>query len=403
MTENYITVSELNSAIKTALDGLLPRSIAVFGEVSGMKITGGNAYFTLKDSSSAVSCACFSCSKTYMPKDGESIVAVGSVDYWNKAGRLNFSVRTIEAVGKGALYIAFEKLKQKLEAEGLFDPAHKKKIKAINKRVLVVTSKTGAVIRDICTTVRRKNPVIDIVVKDVRVQGQDAARDIAQSLIKVDKLGYDVIILARGGGSLEDLAPFYDEWLVRVIYAMDTPIVSAIGHETDFSLCDFVADARAATPTAAAELVAYDYYAMKRDVLDTAKRLQTLVESKYSRAVGQTVRAGSDLCARLNANYSSNANKVNMLAFRATKALQDAVTTDMHAVEKLNVALDNLSPLKTLEQGYFKLLNAAGQPIDGVQSVRLGDEITAVGKDGRLTATVDGILENESEDPKNKK
>lgn len=399
MTEKFITVSQLNDSIKTALDGLLPRSIAVFGEVSGFKISGGHAYFTMKDAASAVSCVCFSCSKTYVPKEGESIVAVGYVDYWAKGGRLNFSIRSIEPVGRGALYVAFEQLKKKLLEEGLFDETHKKKIKPFNKNVLVVTSKTGAVIRDICTTIRRKNPLMDIVVKDVRVQGKDAAAEIAEALLKVDKLGYDVIVLARGGGSLEDLAPFYDEWLVRVIYALDTPIVSAIGHETDFSLCDFVADARAATPTAAAELVAFDWQAQKEQMMTLSLRAQTLVQNKFSRAVNQTVRAGSDLCARLNANYASNANKLKLLDALLERRLQECLQTNVHALEKLNVALDNLSPLKTLQQGYFKLLDDDGNALESVRKASSGDKITAVGKDGRLTAVIDGVFPSDGGTP----
>jgi len=213
----------------------------VFGEVSGFKFSGPHAYFTLKDKNSQLSCVCFYAAKTYNPKDGESVIIRGELDYYLKGGRLSLKANSIQPVGQGLLFLEFERLKAMLQKEGLFDAEHKKAIPAYPRNVLVVTSKTGAVIRDIVTTVRRKNPVINIVVRDVRVQGEGAGKDIAGVLRRVDLLGYDVIIIARGGGSLEDLAPFYDEELVRAVYAMNTPVISAVGHETDFSLCDFVA------------------------------------------------------------------------------------------------------------------------------------------------------------------
>ena len=238
-SEKTVTVSEVNATIKECVESPVFQGLEVFGEVSGFKYSGANAYFTLKDKFSQLSCVCFSARRTYNPKDGESVIVRGSISYWTKGGRLSLQATSIEPVGQGMLALEFERLKQKLADEGLFDESHKKPIPAYPKTVLALTSKTGAVIRDIVTTVRRKNPVIDIVVRDVRVQGEGAAHEIASVLKRVDTLNYDVIIIARGGGSLEDLAPFYDEELVRVIYGMKTPVISAVGHETDFSLCDF--------------------------------------------------------------------------------------------------------------------------------------------------------------------
>ena len=289
---NTISVSEVNATIKACVDSPIFKGLEVFGEISGFKFSGPHAYFTLKDKESQLSCVCFYAAKTYNPKDGESVICKGSVDYYVKGGRLSLQVSSIQPVGKGLLFLEFERLKAKLLEEGLFDAAHKKPIPKFAKRVLVVTSKTGAVIRDIVTTVRRKNPVIDIVVKDVRVQGEGAGKEIAKVLERVDNLGYDVIIIARGGGSLEDLAPFYDEQLVRTVYKMKTPVVSAVGHETDFSLCDFVADARAATPTAAGELVAYDYYAMADELKKDMQRLLTGAKRSYER---KTAKAQLDM------------------------------------------------------------------------------------------------------------
>lgn len=287
-SENTISVSEVNATIKACIDAPIFKGLEVFGEISGYKFSGPHAYFTLKDKNSQLSCVCFYAQKTYVPKDGESVIVRGSLDYYVKGGRLSLQASSITPVGQGMLFLEFERLKAKLQAEGLFDEAHKKPIPQFAKNVLVVTSKTGAVIRDIVTTVRRKNPVIDIVVKDVRVQGEGAGKEIAKVLERVDNLGYDVIVIARGGGSLEDLAPFYDETLVRAVYKMKTPVVSAVGHETDFSLCDFVADKRAATPTAAGELVAYDYYALADELKQNVRRLTLNATRAYEKKSSAT-------------------------------------------------------------------------------------------------------------------
>ena len=303
-SEKTVTVGELNATVKACIGAPLFQGLEVFGEVSGASEKAGHLYFTLKDETAAISCICFGVARTYRPRSGESVVLRGRLDYYEKNGKLSFIANTILPVGEGALALKFERLKKQLEAEGLFDPAHKKPIPEYASEVLVLTSRSGAVIRDIVTTVRRKNPVIDITLRDVRVQGEGAAHELVRALERVDKLGYDVIIIARGGGSLEDLAPFYDEELVRAVYAMRTPVVSAIGHETDFSLLDLVADARAATPTAAAELVAYDYYSLVRELRDTTARLKRSVGQAYARkretarGVFQGKRRGEGLLRR---------------------------------------------------------------------------------------------------------
>ena len=175
-SENTISVSEVNATIKACIDAPIFKGLEVFGEISGYKFSGAHAYFTLKDKNSQLSCVCFYAQKTYVPKDGESVIVRGSLDYYVKGGRLSLQASSITPVGQGMLFLEFERLKAKLQAEGLFDEAHKKPIPQFAKNVLVVTSKTGAVIRDIVTTVRRKNPVIDIVVKDVRVQCEVACK-----------------------------------------------------------------------------------------------------------------------------------------------------------------------------------------------------------------------------------
>lgn len=387
---NTITVSEVNATIKACIDSPIFKGLEVFGEVSGFKFSGPHAYFTLKDKESQLSCVCFYAQKTYNPKDGESVVVRGSLDYYLKGGRLSLQVNSIQPVGKGLLFLEFERLKAKLQAEGLFDEAHKKPIPKFVKRALIVTSKTGAVIRDIVTTVRRKNPIIDIVVKDVRVQGDGAGRDIATVLARVDTLGYDVIVIARGGGSLEDLAPFYDESLVRQVYKMNTPVVSAVGHETDFSLCDFVADARAATPTAAGELIAYDYYAMREELLEQSKRLSRNTMRAYERSASKMQLTCTKLQHIAQGFYNQKQRRVESAIDRAKTAVIRNFDNATARAEKASVALDNLSPLKILNRGYFRL-QLGNSTINRVASLKVGDKITATGGDGIIEAKVDSV------------
>ncbi len=392
--QNAISVSELNATIHACMDSPIFQGLEVFGEISGYKLSGPHAYFTLKDQNAQISCVRFYASRDYMPKDGESVILRGRLDYYVKGGRLTLQVSSITPVGKGLLALQFEKLKQQLTAEGIFDQAHKVSIPKYPKEVLVVTSKTGAVIRDIVTTIRRKNPVINITLRDVRVQGEGAGKEIASVLRRVDRLGYDVIIIARGGGSLEDLAPFYDETLVRAVYDMVTPVISAVGHETDFSLCDFVADARAATPTAAGELVAYDYYENVKFVKELAKRLGYLVGKQVERKSMRVNLAVQKLGHQAKSFYSNRVNKVLSLANRICALVTDRITREEFRLEKAMNSLDNLSPLKTLKRGYFSV-SVGDKAITSVKGVKVGDTIQAKGGDGVIEASVTGIRKGE--------
>ncbi len=389
-SEKTISVSEVNATIKACIDAPIFKGLEVFGEVSGFKFSGPHAYFTLKDKDSQLSCVCFYASKKYNPKDGESVIVKGSLDYYFKGGRLSLQASSIQPVGKGMLFLEFERLKAKLLAEGLFDEAHKKPIPKFAKRVLVVTSKTGAVIRDIVTTVRRKNPVLDIVVKDVRVQGEGAGKEIAKVLERVDKLGYDIIVIARGGGSLEDLAPFYDEQLVRAVYAMKTPVVSAVGHETDFSLCDFVADARAATPTAAGELIAYDYYAMRDQLTADMQRLKQSATRGYERCVSKARLSSAQLQRLASGFYTAHQHKVENCIQRIRTLAERKMEGAIARTEKATASLDNLSPLKVLGRGYFRL-QSGQKTISKVATLKVGEYIKATGGDGSVTAQITQI------------
>ena len=390
MNENTISVSEVNATIKACIDAPIFKGLEVYGEVSGFKFSGPHAYFTLKDKNSQLQCVCFYAAKTYNPKDGESVIVRGGLDYYVKGGRLSLQVNTIKPVGQGLLFLEFERLKAKLEKEGLFAEAHKKAIPIFPKNVLVVTSKTGAVIRDIVTTVRRKNPVINIVVRDVRVQGDGAGHDIAGVLARVDTLGYDVIIIARGGGSLEDLAPFYDEELVRAVYNLNTPVISEVGHETDFSLCDFVADVRAATPTAAGELVAYDYYGMLREVREHMRRLTMHAVRNYKGASTRALLTFGRLRSVASTFYAGRARRVERAIQAAKTSVERKFDAATARAERATDALDRLSPIKILKRGYFRL-QLGSDTVSNVSALKVGDTVTAMGGDGNVEATVTKI------------
>ena len=391
--DNTISVSQLNSYIKNILmrEELL-HNIVVFGEISGFKFSGPHAYFTLKDKDGAIACSCFNASKTYTPsKEGESVIVKGSVDYYAKTGRLSLIVSTIQPVGKGLLHIQLEELKKKLAGEGLFSPEHKKAIPMFCKNVCVVTSKTGAVIRDIVRTVRNKNKSLNIFVYDVRVQGDGAASTIINGLKIVDDMNFDCIILARGGGSFEDLFCFNDEGLARTIYNMQTPIISAVGHETDFSISDFVADSRAATPTAAGEMVAFDegqYFAYVKSTIST---MFTVLKGKTAQSeekLRARVGALQDKTLKICANGEK---KLGVVATKLENALSMKVVQMENQFAKASLRLEGVNPLKILKNGYFKA-ESKGKQIQSITDLNQGDDITVIGQDGKAVCKVEEIL-----------
>jgi len=258
------TVSDLNRMVKAAISAALPGNVSVLGELSNLsRPSGGHVYFTLKDASSEVRCVMWRSDAArlrFTPEDGMEVIVTGEVDVYEPRGQYQLYARRLEPRGVGALEIAFRQLKERLEREGLFDPARKRAIPAVPGRIAVVTSPTGAAIRDILQTIERRYPCVSIYVFPVKVQGDGAKEEIADAIARVNRSsnqlgGIDVMIVGRGGGSLEDLWAFNEELVARAIFNSEIPIVSAVGHEVDFTIADYVADLRAATPTAAAELV----------------------------------------------------------------------------------------------------------------------------------------------------
>lgn len=387
----YLSVSILNTYIHNVFvaEELL-HGIDVVGEVSGISVVRGHAYFTLKDRDAQIACNSFNCSKTYLPKNGELIIVRGSVSYYGKNGKLSLNADVITPYGAGLLALKLEELKNRLAKEGIFDASHKKPLPKYPASVCVLTSTSGAVIRDIITTVRRYNDLIDINVYGVQVQGENSAESIVKALAVTDKLGFDVIIIARGGGSAEDLMPFNDEALVRSVYAANTPVISAVGHETDYTLCDLVADVRAATPTAAAELVAYDLGEIKRYLSDFAVSAKKILEDKVRQSSVRLSMTSARMLSAASALSAAASAAIGMASGAMTSAADSLFKAKVSAYEKSLFSLSAANPVGILEKGFFTV-NRGENRIKDLSELTVGDKIILNSKRGSAQATVERV------------
>lgn len=391
MNNKYISVSVLNSYLHNIFvaEELL-HNISVCGEVSGIKISRSHAYFTLKDANSQISCCSFNCAKTYIPKEGESVIITGYVDFYEKGGRLSLNADNIVPYGAGLLAMKLELLKQKLSEEGLFDEAHKIKLMQYPMNVCVLTSTSGAVIKDIITTVRKVNSLINISVYDVQVQGENCARSIVKALKIVDKLGFDAIIIARGGGSAEDIMPFNDEFLVRAIYQAKTCIISAVGHETDFTLCDFVSDYRCPTPTAAAQLIAFNQDELIEYVNQFNKKAISIMQYKTELMAKTYSSLNSRLIAVMKEKYSHLSKESELFDNKLLNLWKNKYNYWMSLIGNSLTKLSAYNPAEILKKGFFSL-SCDGKKIVGVSSLQKGDCLTLASYDGCAEVVVEKI------------
>ena len=397
MEYNPITVTDLNKYIKDKIDGdEMLNNVLVKGEISNFKNHyTGHMYFTLKDENSLIKCVMFKSYTThlsFMPKDGMKVMVLGSVAVFERDGVYQIYAKAMKEDGLGSLYTAYEELKKKLEREGLFAEEHKKKIPFMPKTIGVLTSNTGAVIRDIINVSTRRNPGVHIRLYPVPVQGPGAAEKIAEGIkfMNENKLA-DVLIIGRGGGSLEDLWPFNEEIVARAIYDSELPIISAVGHETDFTIADFVADLRAPTPSAAAELAVANI----DDVRETLK----LYNNRYKVALKKKIelmRLSYEKCMARPA-YKNPTQKINeqyMVIDMKVKALQNSMMLKLKEAKtrfvKETAKLDSLSPLKTLTRGYSIVTKQeSGKVIKSVDDLNSGEKVNLRLSDGQKTATID--------------
>ena len=394
MEYNPITVTDLNKYIKNKIDGdEMLNNVLVKGEISNFKNHyTGHMYFTLKDENSLIKCVMFKSYTThlsFMPKDGMKVMVLGSVAVFERDGVYQIYAKAMKEDGLGSLYTAYEELKKKLEQEGLFEEAHKKKIPFMPKTIGVLTSNTGAVIRDIINVSTRRNPGVHIRLYPVPVQGPGAAEKIAEGIkfMNENKLA-DVLIIGRGGGSLEDLWPFNEEIVARAIYDSEIPIISAVGHETDFTIADFVADLRAPTPSAAAELAVPDIFEVKQKIINYQDRSKLALKKKIEI---MKLRFEKIMKSRIFTDpmrkVMDNSIILDDYMKRLENAMKEIKTEKKNKYTELVTKLDSISPLKTLIRGY-SLTEKDGKIIKRATQIDKGDIITIKFSDGEKNAEI---------------
>ncbi len=392
------TVSQANRLIRNAIDvETMLKSIAITGEISNLKYhSSGHIYFSLKDESNVLSCVMFKRSADYLPfklENGLEVMAVGEVNYFERNGTITLNCEVVMPKGQGNLNLKFEELKAKLEKEGMFDYRNKVALPKFPNKVAVVTSATGAVIEDIKNVAGRRNKNIEIILCPVKVQGIGAEITIAQTVDYINKHNLaDVIIIARGGGSKEDLAPFNTEEVARSVFKSKIPIVSAVGHETDVTLCDLVADLRASTPSESAEIVFPLSEQMKEYLKEYERRMTLIVEqrileykAKLKNIKDYELYNKAMVFVKLNRNEIEN--KSRNLDFNVNSKISN-YKSDL----KVKIAkVEQYNPISIINQGY-SLVQLGDNVIESVDKLKVEDIITVKLKDGEVKATVDEIL-----------
>ena len=395
MQYNPITVTDLNKYIKGRIDNdEMLNNVLVKGEISNFKNHyTGHMYFTLKDENSLIKCVMFKTYTThlsFMPKDGMKVIILGGVSVFERDGVYQIYAKAMKEDGLGNLYVAYEELKNKLSNEGLFDEKYKKPIPFMPKTIGVLTSNTGAVIRDIINVSTRRNPNVNIRLYPVPVQGSGAGEKIAEGieLMNKNKLA-DVLIIGRGGGSIEDLWPFNEEIVARAMFNSEIPIISAVGHETDFTIADFVADLRAPTPSAAAELAVANI----DDVRETLKTYNNRYKVSLKKKI-ELMKMSYEKCMTRQAfkNPTQKINEQYMLIDMKLKSLQNSILLkikeDKTKFVKEVAKLDALSPIKTLTRGYSIISKQDGRIAKEVKDLSQGEKVSIRLSDGSVDAQV---------------
>ncbi|WP_236908765.1 exodeoxyribonuclease VII large subunit [Clostridium sp. Cult3] len=402
LVEKPLKVSEVNQYIKkTFARDLILSNIKVEGEISNFKHHySGHMYFSLKDERGKLKCVMFKSDNrlvNFQLKDGLKVVITGYISIYEKEGDYQLYAKKIEESGVGDLFAAFEEMKQKLEKEGLFDPLNKKELPYMPKKIGVVTSSTGAAIRDIITVIKRRYPIADILIYPVLVQGIQAPREICQGLLYLDNRDdIDVIITGRGGGSIEELFAFNDESVARTIYAMEKPVVSAVGHETDFTIADFVADLRAPTPSAAAELVTPELDKLKENL--DAKMAQ--LNRNYNYILNEHcvrlkyIRRSLDYYNPID-QIKEKAQELDNLFRNLTMMMDTKINKNRVLIDNLHNKINYLNPISALDRGYGLVLDKQGNMISSIEDVQAEENLNLIIKDGMLTIKVVKINKGE--------
>ena len=398
--QKVYSVGQVNTYIRNMFtqDFVLNR-VSVRGEISNLKYhTSGHIYFTLKDASAAIACVMFAGARgglAFRMSNGQQVVVDGAVNVYERDGKYQLYATKIRQDGAGELYEKFLELKEELEEMGMFAPEYKQPIPKFVRRLGVVTAPTGAAIRDIINIATRRNPGIRIILYPAKVQGEGAAESVAAGLAALDALGVDVIIVGRGGGSIEDLWAFNEETVARAIFSCHTPVISAVGHETDTTIADFVADLRAPTPSAAAELAVADVtawlQALDEDALQLQRIMQRMIKDARSRLRECELRMRY---AKPQQRLMQQKQRLDEYEERLRRAMQSLLEQIRHQLALSEERLRRLSPYEKLESGYGCILTEDGRRIRSVSQVAPGEVVQIYLADGRMTARIQEVKES---------
>ncbi|MGL5313511.1 MAG: exodeoxyribonuclease VII large subunit [Peptostreptococcaceae bacterium] len=395
-----LEISEVNSYIKRILtnDPIL-YNLKVRGEISNFKVhSSGNVYLSLKDENSKINCVIFknNYSNSLQINNGTKVIAKGYISVYERDGSYQMYINEIEVEGIGNLYIEFNKLKEKLSKEGLFEPRYKKIIPKMPKSIGVITSPTGAVIRDIINVIKRRFPKIDIKLYPVNVQGEQSKYDICEGIQFFNEMNnVDTIIVGRGGGSIEELWSFNEEIVAREVFNSKIPIISAVGHETDFTICDFVADMRAPTPSAAAEIATPSL----EDINFKLENIRNRMSKSLTNQVNVDGYRLDSVFDKIN-NYMESyiirdkITQIDKIYDKIAFEIENNISLEREKLTKTGTILHNLSPLATIDRGY-SIVQKDGEIVNSVKEVSFKDTIDIVLKDGNLECSVDKIKNKE--------
>lgn len=403
MAQQVLTITQINEYIRAMMDSdRLLMNVAIKGEISNYKVyPSGHHYFTMKDNGGALKCVMFKGNAgklRFRPENGMQVIAMGRISVYPRDGAYQMYCVAMALDGVGDLYALFEQLKSKLAAQGLFDPAHKKPLPPYPGTIGIVTSSAGAAVHDMIRILRKRYPLSKVLLLPVRVQGVEAPGEIASAIeyANIHRLA-DVLIVGRGGGSMEDLWAFNDERVALAIYRSQIPVISAVGHEPDITISDFVADVRAATPSNAAELAVPDQDAL-RQTLDGFSAAMTNAMSRQIKAAQRHLKVLSDSPALKSPESYLFQRKQALALFRnrLTSAQEQQLNRKMNYFVAMTAKLDAMSPLKVLSRGYSMAQRADGKIIRSIGDVVAGDTIQLTLEDGRLQATVNSPKEMEA-------
>ncbi|MBR6666021.1 MAG: exodeoxyribonuclease VII large subunit [Lachnospiraceae bacterium] len=404
MARSVYTVTQVNTYIKNMFtQDYMLQSLFVKGEVSNCKYhSSGHIYFTLKDSKGTMNCVMFAGNRSglkFQMAEGQQVIVFGTVDVYERDGKYQMYAKQIALDGAGALYERYEKLKQELEELGMFAKEYKHPIPRFIKTLGVVTADTGAAVRDIIQIARRRNPYVQIILYPAIVQGEQAAESIVKGIRALEHYGVDVMIVGRGGGSIEDLWAFNERMVAQAVFDCTVPVISAVGHETDTTIIDFVSDLRAPTPSAAAELAVYDVRHLF-ELLENYRNV--LYRGMYSRLDAERERVKK---YELQLKYMSPANRIRekknylmTLEERLEELMKRSLREKRHRLDIYIEKMKGLSPLQKLQSGFSYVIDEDGRNIRSVKNAKIGQELQIQMSDGRLSATITGVMEEQYDD-----